>query len=115
MKLQHTWSPSNHSDGKVPWLQIGDRTRTKKPYPERYGAIGDSSAVEETFQPHLTSTPPLAYAPALPVVTGWLVTIGSSGSVALLRPRARSQPCCGHPHGRHEPGHHSVMHTLRAM
>ena len=57
MKLQHTWSPSNHSDGKVPWLQIGDRTRTKKPYPERYGAIGDSSAVEETFQPHLTSTP----------------------------------------------------------
>ena len=57
MQLQQTWSPCNHGDGCVPWLQTGERTRTCKPFPERYGALGDAPEVEETFRPHLTETP----------------------------------------------------------
>jgi hypothetical protein len=53
MKLQTTWSPSSHTDGRVPWMHSGPRTCTKKAYPERYGAPGDDRSVEETFRPHL--------------------------------------------------------------
>jgi hypothetical protein len=53
MKLQTTWSPSSHTDGRVPWMHSGPRTCTKKAYPECYGAPGDDRSVEETFRPHL--------------------------------------------------------------
>ena len=57
LQLQQAWSPCNHSDGAVPWLQTGDRTHTMKPFPERYGALGDQPEVEETYEPRLADTP----------------------------------------------------------
>eukprot|EP00892_Ulva_mutabilis_P005760 jgi/Ulvmu1/3556/UM166_0010.1 len=57
LKLQDTWSPSNHKDGAVPWMHTGCRTQARKEFPERYGAPGDGSRAEETFAPRLTNTP----------------------------------------------------------
>lgn len=57
LKLQDTWSPSNHNDGAVPWMHTGSKTNVRKEYPERYGAPGDGSRAEETFTPRLTNTP----------------------------------------------------------
>lgn len=57
LKLHDTWSPSNHTDGAVPWMHTGSKTKVRKEYPERYGAPGDGSRAEETFTPRLTNTP----------------------------------------------------------
>jgi hypothetical protein len=57
MQLQNTWSPSNHSDARVPWMPTGCHTHTRKEFPERFGAAGDGSPAEETFHPRLTDTP----------------------------------------------------------
>lgn len=46
LKLQQTWSPSNHNDGAVPWMHTGPKTKAWRPYPERYGEAGSSQLLE---------------------------------------------------------------------